>query len=89
MSGGYAIIRYWSIAHGCRVARISMSDERGQEHFVTVPMAKLRGNRLSKETYRDRLNGVLDRIEDAINAGNEPGEVECPRELLSLMLRPS
>ena len=68
-------MRYWSIAHGCRVARVSLSDKHGQEHFATVPISELRGNRLSRKTYRDKLDAVLDRVQDAIDAGHGPGEV--------------
>lgn len=67
---GYAIMRYWSIAHGARVARVSLSDPHGREHFATVPMSELRGR-----DYRERLDAVLDRVQDAIDAGRRPGEV--------------
>ena len=70
MSLRYAIHRYYSIAHCCRVARLSMADAHGQEYFATVPMAYLR----SKE-YRERLDGVLDQVRDAIEVDRGPGEV--------------
>jgi hypothetical protein len=71
MSGSYHIIRYWSIAAGCRVARIGLTDKYGQEHFATVPMAQLRGR-----LYRDKLDAVLDRVQSAIDDGQAPGEVD-------------
>ncbi len=66
----YVIHRYYSIVHCCRVARLSMADEWGQEYFATVPMAYLRG-----KEYRVRLYGVLDQVQDAIGAKRGPGEV--------------
>ena len=67
---GYSIIRYWSIAHSCRVLRVSLSDERGGEHYMTVPVALLRGR-----DYRGRLDGVIGAVQAAIDAGEAPGEV--------------
>lgn len=66
----YAIMRYWSIAAGCRVLRISLADEHGREHFAQVPAARLRG-----KDYRAKLEAILDAVQDAIDVGAAPGEV--------------
>ena len=57
------------------MARVSLSDKGGQEYCITVPQRELRGDRLTRQSYRDKLDAVLDRIQDAIDAGNVPGEV--------------
>ena len=72
----YVIHRYWSVAHCCRVARLSLVDEHGQEYFATVPLAHLRG-----KEYRERLYAVLDQVQDAISARREPGEVVVDLEV--------
>lgn len=66
----YVIHRYYSIVHCCRVARLSMADEHGQEYFATVPLSHLRG-----KAYRQRLYAVLDQVQDAVTANRGPGEV--------------
>lgn len=70
MATPYSILRYWSIAHCCKVARVSLADEHGQEYFATVPMLHLRST-----SYRERLDAVLDQVQDAIERRDAPGEV--------------
>ena len=75
----YVIQRYWSIAHCCRVARVSLADEHGREYFAIVPMALLRPKGARRyplpADYRGPLDDVLDQIADAIDRPDVPGEV--------------
>ena len=66
----YVIHRYYSIVHGCKVARVSVADAHGREYFATVPLSHLRSVR-----YRDRLDAVLDDVQAAIDDSRGPGEV--------------
>lgn len=70
---GYSIIRYWSIQHGCKVARVSMCDHGGREYFRTVPLHEMRG-----PEYEAKLNAVLDEVQDAIDSRRVPGDVNAP-----------
>lgn len=64
-------MRYWSIAHGCRVVRVSLSDASGREYFATVTKASLNG-----KDYRAKLDDVLNCVQDAIEDSEvPPGEV--------------
>ena len=75
----YAISRYWSIVHCCRVARVSLADTHGQEYFAIVPQVALRPKGARRyplpADYRGPLDDVLDQISDAIDRRDVPGEV--------------
>ena len=59
-------VRYWSIVWGCDVVRVMCPDEHGREYFCEVEAGK---------GYRDRREVVLEAIREAIERGEEPGEV--------------
>jgi hypothetical protein len=60
-------MRYWSPILGCEAARLSMANDRGSEYF-TIIEAGGRG-------WREAREKALGRIEAAIEAEKEPGEV--------------
>lgn len=70
----YSIMRYWSIRHGTKVVRISMSDQRGMEYWSEMEMRP-------RETYPERLSARLDAIEDRLGRG-VPGEVIVGKEVI-------
>lgn len=59
--------QYFSVPHDTDVARLSGFDDHSQEHWMIVEAGK---------GYRDRRAEALLKIQDAIEAGHEPGEVE-------------
>lgn len=61
--------RSWSVVAGCRVARVSMADDRGGEHYAILD-AEMRG-----KDYRERRARALEAIEASIADGNDPGQV--------------
>lgn len=70
MPGRYLVHHYWSIAHGCRVSKVLLTDAHGRAHYAIVPRRELLG-----AEYRAKLDALLDRIQGAIDAGHAPGEV--------------
>lgn len=66
--------RYWSIIHGVRVARLSIADGLGCEHFAIVPTEAVRGDE-AKVVWRDKRDDVLGVIAGHIMDGGQPGEV--------------
>lgn len=66
----YQAVNYWSIAHGMKMVRVSLTDDHGREHVENVPRAELlsRGVPGAPRNYRDNLAAVLDRIQDRIDA---------------------
>lgn len=62
------IVRY-RIEHDRKVSRLSICDDRGSEFYVEMPLDRSKG-------WRDRRNDTLDLIEDAIDRGDQPGEVK-------------
>ena len=63
----YAERRFWSPFTNGPCVRLSISDSHGGEFFASVPIPQ-RG-------YVDLRNATLDRIEDAMSKGAQPGEV--------------
>lgn len=61
--------RYYSIADGRIMVRLSVADERGGEFFVKMPRDE------PARRYRERRDEALAMIEEAIEAGLDPGEV--------------
>lgn len=59
---------YWSIALGGDVARLSMADDQGREYFAIVSA--------EQPGYRDRRMGALEALMEAIDRGDDPGQVE-------------
>jgi hypothetical protein len=57
---------YWSVSHDAEVSRLSGFDDHAREHWMIVEAGK---------GYRDRREEALLKIQDAIEAGHEPGEV--------------
>jgi hypothetical protein len=53
----------------CRVARISMVDERNQEYFAMIPAEPM------GKAYRERRQRACEAIDAAIADGRDPGEV--------------
>lgn len=64
---GYREFRFYSPQLDTEAARLSMVDAHGREYF-TVISTESRG-------YRDRRERALIAIEDAIAAGEPPGEI--------------
>lgn len=66
--------RYWSVVHGVRVARLSIADQHGAEHFAIVPVEAVRADeeRIPWLKVRD---GALSAIADHIETGAQGGEV--------------
>lgn len=64
----YRETRYWCVARDCDVARLSMVDGHGQEYFAIEPVTR---------KWRDRRDSVLALIEEAIERGDAPGEVNA------------
>ena len=52
--------RHWSITLGEKAVRLSVFDERGQEHFEIIPD---RGGREYREARDAALNRIADRME--------------------------
>jgi hypothetical protein len=69
----YQEYRYYSLVHDADVARLSMFDKDRQEFFATVPTRNGR-------QWRAVRNAVLDQIEECMNAGYDPGEVEIDED---------
>ena len=59
-------VRYWSINRGCDVVRVMGADQHGREYWCEVEAGR---------GYRDRREVVLEAIREAIERGDEPGEV--------------
>ena len=64
--------RYYDIGLDCDAQRITGYDGRGGSFWTTVPLSQ------SGATRRATLDEALFLIEDAINAGDPPGEVTKP-----------
>ena len=62
--------RYYSTQHDAMMVRLSMVDERGQESYAVVP-----GKVRHPKKWTELRDEALDAIEDAIEAGQLPGEV--------------
>ena len=71
----YSQHRYWSVIHGFSVARLSIADERGAEHFAIVPTEAVRGDE-HRVAWRDRRDKALAAIADHIEAGQPAGQLE-------------
>lgn len=65
----YTQYKYWSIIEGCNVMRLSMRNDRGDEYFSIVPCGS------SGKAARQARENALDVISDAIERGDEPGQV--------------
>lgn len=66
----YSEHRYWSVMHDGRVARLSMADEFGAEHYAIVVTDSTRAS-----PWRDRRDRALDAIAAHITTGEPAGEV--------------
>lgn len=62
--------RYWSPTLGLDAVRLSMAGQRGSEFFVVVPKDD------SRKRWRERREELLDALAEAIERGDEPGEVK-------------
>lgn len=62
----FSEFRFWSVLHDKDMVRISMA--HNGEYFVMIPATD--GRR-----YRERRDRALEMIQQAIDAGLEPGEV--------------
>ncbi len=69
MAGGYREFRFYSSELDAEAVRFSIADSDGQEYFAIVP-AVAPGKR-----WREWRDQVLDRIDEAMVAGDPPGEV--------------
>lgn len=70
----YQEIRSYSPQFDCTVARISIPDDNGQEFFMLVPQRNPRQRRA--ERY-----AACEAIQEAIDAGLQPGEVRVTPEV--------
>ena len=66
--------RYWSVFHNTRVARLSMADAWGGEHFAIIPTDRMRADE-PKRSWRERRDEALEAIAEHIGAGAPAGEV--------------
>ena len=89
----YQRVKIYSPLHDCYVVRVSMCDDRGGEFFVNIPDD--RGFKALRETINGIelpmqhgeirfIPGALDAIMDAIERGDDPGEVKFDREKMKL-----
>jgi len=67
--GGYVEFRHWSIVLGCDASRLSVFDARGQEYWRIV------SRETSGKRYRELRQATVEELVDAIERGDEPGEV--------------
>lgn len=58
---------YYSFDHDAEVARVSGFDDHCQEHFIVVETGR---------GYRDRRNEAVLKIQDQIEKGGLPGEID-------------
>lgn len=65
---GYREFRFFCPFRDGEAVRLSMVDDHGREYFAIVGAEPSRG-------YRDRREQALTAIEDAIMAGQPPGEI--------------
>lgn len=65
---GYREFRFWSPQRDADAARLSMVDGQGREYFTIIEIE-------SGKRWRERKDAALTAIEDAIMAGEPPGEV--------------
>lgn len=61
--------RAYSVQHDAEMVRLSLVDARGGEYFAIVPAA-------DGKAWRERRNAALDLIDEAMNAGAQPGQIE-------------
>lgn len=64
----YREFRFYSAALDGEAARLSLTDARGQEFYTIIPATE--GRR-----WREDREAALTMVEDAITAGDPPGEV--------------
>ena len=60
---------FWSPTLGLDAVRLSIGDGRGGEFFVIVPRED------AGKRWRERREQLLDALGEAIERGDEPGEV--------------
>jgi hypothetical protein len=65
---GYREFKFWSAELDSKAARLSMSDDKGQEYFAIVECGK-------GKSWRERREWALQCIDDAIAMGWPPGLV--------------
>lgn len=68
MANGYFEYRFYSGLFDRELVRISMYDPRGGEFFATIPAGE-------GKTYRESRERAAHAVLDAIESGEEPGEV--------------
>lgn len=59
----------WSPTYGCEVARISVVNANNEEYFAIIPTDPPKGR------FRDLRNKAVDKLNEAIGLGIEPGEI--------------
>lgn len=62
----YTEYKYWSIIHDHEMCRISGFDEQGLEHYLIIDTGT---------AWLKRRKAALERIQDHIEEGKEPGLV--------------
>lgn len=60
----------YSLQHDCEMARISGFDDRSQEHFLYIETGR---------GFRERREQAILDIQEAIESGHEPGEIDNGR----------
>ena len=66
---GFTEYRYWSPVLGCDASRLSVFDQHGAEYWSIIERPSM-GKR-----YRESRQEALELIVEAIERGQEPGEV--------------
>lgn len=74
MTRTYQELRTYSPQFDCMTARISMTDDNGQEFFMLVPQ------RVPRQRRAERY-AACDAIQEAIAARLVPGEVRVPPDV--------
>lgn len=76
----YQQLKMWSPVDDCYVARISVGNDHGHELFMLVPM------NMPSRDFRTHRTAALDAIQEAIDAGLDPGEVRVDPVVWEQML---
>jgi hypothetical protein len=67
--------RYYSIVHGCNVARFSVHNSHGDELFAIVPQ---NGRGSENRAWRTK---ALETLDEALATGHPAGEVRLTEEV--------
>ena len=68
------IFRFWDIQTTSEAARISIADDQGQEYWMKVLKPG------TGRGWREARHQAIEQIQDAMDAGEPPGEVVVDRK---------